>query len=543
MAVTEPQASSHAIPGRKVVFITYAASVLFICLLAIRYADRLPPLAVGLGLAVYLLSVGAIAIVLLRRAGRRETRWHDVMPCYFSVQGRDLRIKRTNRLFRRDFGDRSGEYCYRVYKDADQPCPNCPVLATFKDGEIHSSEETVVTRDGKTAHVVVTSAPHYDSEGNIVGVVEMSTNITAIKELQKELDRTRADYQSLFDLVPCYISVQDRDYRIIECNDLVRRDFGDNVLGHHCYSIYKRCDTLCPDCVVEKSFRDGNVHGSEETTTTKDGRKIKLMTGGITRVMEVATDITQVKELEHELALVGRAVAGLAHRIKNILMGLEGGLFVMNSAFKKDDRAAIMQGWEMIERNVDRVSHIVKDLLYCSKKRVPEFRDDVSAEEIAREVHELFHDRSAREDIDLRLEVGATRYRTLQPEGIHSLITNLVTNAIDACRFDPDESKQRHTISLRCRTAPDGGTLIEVADDGGGIPKELGDRVFEDFFSTKGIEGTGLGLLIINRVVEEHGGAVTFDSQTGRGTKFTVIIPPFTAAEMLTRVQADSPGD
>jgi signal transduction histidine kinase len=144
-------------------------------------------------------------------------------------------------------------------------------------------------------------------------------------------------------------------------------------------------------------------------------------------------------------------------------------------------------------------------------------------------VVELFAGRSVKDDIDLHLEAGSSTPRTLHPDGIHSLITNLVTNAIDACRFDPDESKERHTITVRCSTDPAGVTIIEVADDGAGIPEEVADKVFQDFFSTKGTEGTGLGLLIINRVVEEHGGEITYRSSPEHGTTFTVTLPPLSS--------------
>ena len=82
-----------------------------------------------------------------------------------------------------------------------------------------------------------------------------------------------------------------------------------------------------------------------------------------------------------------------------------------------------------------------------------------------------------------------------------------------------------HVITLRCLRDGDGGTVVEVADNGPGIPQEVQDKIFEDFFSTKGSEGTGLGLLVAQKVVEEHGGTITFDSEEGKGTTFRAVIP------------------
>ncbi len=457
------------------------------------------------------------------------------MPCYLSVQNRDLRIIDVNDLFKRDFGDQLGEYCYKVYKNRYNPCPNCPVKATFRDGKVHVGEEMVVTGSDRKADMVATSAPLLDDQGRVVAVVLMSTDITEMRTLRRELDRTRRDYKQLFSSVPCYICVLNRDLEILESNILYSSDF-DITQGSHCYEVCKNREFSCPDCLVKKTFADGNPHSSEETLTTRDGRELNLIvhsmplrdeTGEIMSVMEVFTDITEVKRLQRQLTLMGRAVTGMAHRIKNILMGLEGSIFVVNTGREMEDKDMMAEGWDMVERNVGRVSRLVMDLLYCSKKRTPEFKSDISPQDITQEVADLYSKRTAEEGIDLQLNLSEPKYYgTYDPESLHSLLSNLTANAIDACRFDLDENKNSHTITLRCITDEAGVTKFEVEDDGAGIPEEVSDKVFEDFFSTKGTEGTGVGLLVVQKAAEEHGGDVTFTSEPGKGTMFRVTIPP-----------------
>jgi signal transduction histidine kinase len=336
------------------------------------------------------------------------------------------------------------------------------------------------------------------------------------------------------DLMPVYMTVQDRSYRILESNELFRQDFGDRI-GDRCYRSYKGRESTCPGCPVEKTFVDGQVHSSEETVITRDGRQASMIVhsvpvadekGFVTAVMEVSTNITEVKRLQRQLALMGLAVAGTAHRIKNILMGLEGGIFVVNTGFEEKDQVTVAEGWEMVERNVKDVSRIVKDLLYCSKEHVPEVRDGVSPCEAARSAYDLFKARAESEGIDLRLEVDPpARPGRYDPGALFNLVTNLLTNAFDACRFDPDEGKGKHHIALRCQGGEGGGAIIEVTDDGVGIPDDASHKVFENFFSTKGTEGTGLGLLVVQKVAEEHGGTVTFTSKLGQGTTFRVVLP------------------
>lgn len=362
-------------------------------------------------------------------------------------------------------------------------------------------------------------------------VTSKSNNVSS---LRRELDRTRRGYERLFTAVPCFICVQNRDHQIIEANDLYRQEFGATERSL-CYEVCKGRSTKCPDCLVDRTFENGEICSSEETLITRDGRRISAVVytrpifdddGDIISVMEVFTDITEIKKLQRQLALMGGAVAGMAHRVKNILMGLEGGIFVVNEGLESGDQQGISEGWEMVERNVELVSRIVKDLLYCAKERTPNFQPDVCPQDVVLEVRQLFADRLANENIELKTDLEEPYHTGLfDADGLHNLLCNLVANAVDACRFDPSDDKDGHLITLSCRTNGEGMTVLQVADDGPGIPEDVDARVFEDFFSTKGTEGTGIGLLVAQKVAEDHGGKVTFSSKPGRGTTFTVTIP------------------
>ena len=252
--------------------------------------------------------------------------------------------------------------------------------------------------------------------------------------------------------------------------------------------------------------------------------------GEIEAVMEVSANITEVKRLQHQLAMMGLAVAGMAHRIKNILMGLEGGVYIINDGFERDDQDVVTEGWGMVQRNVAKIASVVKDLLYCAKGREPQFVAGTKPAEIIREVYDLYQPRTLEQGIELRLEVDASLTATLDPESVHSLVANLVANAIDGCRFDTSGGKD-HEIVIRCRPGLADTAIIEVADNGAGIPDGVHDKVFKGFFSTKGTEGTGLGLLVVQKTVEEHGGTVSFTSREGEGTTFTATLPTRRAAQ------------
>jgi histidine kinase len=135
---------------------------------------------------------------------------------------------------------------------------------------------------------------------------EMRRNIrTQAQAIQK----SKEEYQTLFREVPCQISVQDREFRIIQTNRVFMERFGDR-LGEHCYRAYKDLDRKCPDCPVDRTFLDGQSHNSEEVVLSKDGSPVYILVstspivneaGDIIAAIEMATDITEVRLLEQEL--------------------------------------------------------------------------------------------------------------------------------------------------------------------------------------------------------------------------------------------------
>lgn len=495
------------------------------------------PLIFGVVAAILIFAVGFTANRVRQSGAVLDypgiDRFFQQVPCYLSIQNRNLEVIRTNEAFREDFGNRIGEKCHLVYKGSKEICPNCPVIKTFEDGKTHTTEETVITKEGEEARMIVYTQPVTDEHGTIVGVMEMSTNITEIKRLQEQIDESRREYQDLFENVPCYISIQDKDLKIIRANRRFREEFGDPE-GKYCYEIFKGRDRKCPNCHVLETFKDGEIRGNESVVIGKNSTPAHIIAysspicddkGEIIGVMEMSTDITEVKKLQRELTHMGKTIAVMAHRIKNILMGLEGGIYVVNTGMEDSDDGLVKQGWGMIQRNVENVSRIVKDLLYCSKEREMEFKE-IDPIDIIRNVHELFEGRAKRDEISLTLEIpDSMPVGKFDPDALHSLFTNLVTNAFDACVNDSTEGKDSHHIIIRGSMEDSARYVFEIEDNGPGIPGQVGETVFEDFFSTKGREGTGLGLLVAQKVSEAHGGVITFKSSGDSGTVFRAVFP------------------
>jgi signal transduction histidine kinase len=127
--------------------------------------------------------------------------------------------------------------------------------------------------------------------------------------------------------------------------------------------------------------------------------------------------------------------------------------------------------------------------------------------------------------VELRSELSAElQPMALDPEGIQRCLMNLVENAIDACRSSATSECLKQVI-LRTRPLPDGGVEYQVEDNGHGMDEGVQQRLFLGFFSTKGTEGTGLGLMMTKRIVDQHGGVIEAQSRPGEGSRFILRLP------------------
>jgi signal transduction histidine kinase len=137
------------------------------------------------------------------------------------------------------------------------------------------------------------------------------------------------------------------------------------------------------------------------------------------------------------------------------------------------------------------------------------------------EVVDLLRETASEKGVRLRTELDdKVSSEPLDRSTIYRAILNLVTNAIDACT----ESETGDLVVLRTRSEPD-EIALTVEDNGIGMTDEVRSRLFTRFFSTKPGKGTGLGLPVVKKIVEEHGGTVDVESQPGRGSTFRLRLP------------------
>ena len=435
----------------------------------------------------------------LAEARAYETLFRE-MPCDVTVRDRDRRILETNRRFEERFGSRRGEQCWEVCKQRVLPCQDCVVERTFATGQGQSAQETVVTLKGEEVPMMTYTAPIRDDAGEVTRVLHIAADITGVRRLQQKLHRTHQRLLQLFEEAPCYISVQDRDLRLDSLNRRFKEDFGDEV-GRYCYEVYKHRDEPCLECPVARTFADGTSHRSEEVVTCMSGDQrnvlvhtapIRSSSGEITQVMEMSTNITEIRQLENRLTSLGLLIGSVSHGVKGLLTAIDGGMYLVNSGLAKEDRVRVEQGWAIVQRNMRRVRSMMLDILYYSRGRELEY-ETFNAVELAEDLWSIVAHRAEELGVSLEREFQvAAGAMEADRTALRTVMVNVLENALDACRLDKKASA--HVVWLGVRSGPGDTVEFEVRDDGIGMDRETREMMFTIFFTSKGKEGTGLGM-------------------------------------------------
>ena len=308
-------------------------------------------------------------------------------------------------------------------------------------------------------------------------------------------------------------------------------------------------------CHVPRSAMKEDTTYLDTTIRTRDGEEIPIRLTGTTllqagQVMGCVTffqDLRDIRRLERQLvqserlAAIGQTSATIAHAIKNIVGGLKGGIFVVNKGFELSNQEYLQNGWDMVQRNIAKISSLAMDLLTYSKERRPEYRL-AQVNEVAAEVVELLKARAGEFKVNLSLEATeGLEPVAMDVSGIHQCLVNLLSNAIDACWPEICGHEQGQVVVRTCRH-PDWAICVEVEDNGCGIEESDKEKIFTNFFSTKGADGTGLGLMNVQKIAREHQGRMEVESVPNKGSVFRLLLPSG-PAEKRENVSESHPGE
>jgi signal transduction histidine kinase len=223
---------------------------------------------------------------------------------------------------------------------------------------------------------------------------------------------------------------------------------------------------------------------------------------------------------QERMAAIGKVIAGLGHDIRNMLSALRGGMYLVDDTLRGSQDEQVQMAWDIVKHGHESIASLVQDMVNYSKPREPEWKlTDVNQVALGAMTFAKEYGKDKNVQMTELLDPTIGPF-FLDPQPVERCVLNLLTNAVDAVPQDSGIVSVQTQVDDERRTV-----RIIVQDNGEGIPPENREKVFDLLFSTKGTRGTGFGLAITKKIVEEHSGHVWFQSEVGRGTTFTIEIP------------------
>jgi PAS domain S-box-containing protein len=313
----------------------------------------------------------------------------------------------------------------------------------------------------------------------------------------------------------------------------------EEVIGQHIETLF--ADPRERDAAIQQLQHTDHVVNYQTHFLTKDGEvrnviltlsRLRAPDGSAVGTFGISKDVTKEMQLQREvlrsarLAALGQALTGIQHSMKNMLNVLKGGSYMVKTALAKDDRDMLIEGWQMVQEGISQMTEMSKSMLDFARERPLDLKlTDLG--DLARQIHTLNRGKFKEQGITLDIEVGTDLPQIeCDRELIRSVVMDLLSNALYACNEKQYREEETPLVTLEVQKGEvDGYVSMVVSDNAEGMPEEIRRKVFTPFFSTKKKKGTGMGLAVVARIVNSHGGKTRVESEPGLGSTFEVLLP------------------
>ena len=367
-------------------------------------------------------------------------------------------------------------------------------------------------------------------------IQDLETSNSYLSLSQKQLINSRNTLRTLFDNIPESFYIVDENYTLVAVNQSRAKranNLPKQLVGIRCFEGLFNLNSPCPGCLVAdtlstKSTRIRTVHHFQKDHTSLEWEintyPVPDTEGRPGQVILLEQNITEKRKLEAELiqseklAAVGQLAAGVAHEINNPLTSIIANAQILIADLPPDNED-LLQSAHLIEIAGIKATQVVKNLLGSVRKEEFDFEPIDLNESIQGALMLLSHEFLSR-NIAIAFDRGNHMPKIVASDNhLQSIWVNLIMNSIEAIG---DGSGK-----IQLTTHFDGTNfLVKVTDTGKGIPDEYIGQIFEPFFTTKrSDQGTGLGLSLVRRVVQAHNGQILVESEEGKGTTFTIVLP------------------
>ncbi len=476
----------------------------------------------------------------------------DAMSEALAILDKDCQIVQCNRALHTLVGKAGdeifGRHCWEIIHNATGQITGCPCDKV----KASRQRETALIDFGQRRFEVAID-PQFDESGEISGYIHIMSDITEREKADRAVREARQTFITILDSIDATIYVSDMDsHEILFMNRNMKEIFGADFTGQICWRAFRDRQGPCTNCTNDRLVDD---QGRPTEAFVWEGRNefnhrwylnydraIRWIDGRLVH-LQVATDITQLKELEQQrhrteaqlrqaqkMEAIGTLAGGIAHDFNNILSAILG-----YSELALDDalheRASVPYIRQILKAG-GRARDLVQQILTFSRQTETEAKP-IQVKPIVKEALKLLR-ASLPSTIEICPNIQSQAIVEADPIQIHQVIMNLCTNAGYAMRETggtltvtlADETLDRPFTDRFRDMAPGEHLKIEVRDTGPGIAAELVDKIFDPYFTTKEKgEGTGMGLAVVQGIVQSCKGSVTVETPEDGGVSFKIHLP------------------
>ncbi len=491
----------------------------------------------------------------LLQASRRWAQTFDAVPDLIAILNNDFRIVHVNKAM----ADRlaiapeacAGQLCYQAVHGTEGPPSFCPHTRSLRDGKEHTVE---VSEKRLGGDFIVSTSPMFDSQGMMIGSVHVARDITERKKAEEELERVNRRNRLLLESAGEGIFGLDSDGKVTFINPVAAAWLGydpEEMIARPSHELihFRKANGISyseEDCPIHMTCKDGTIHrATKEVFWKKDGTAFPVEytstpifeEGRSVGAVVTFRDITEREEMEQRLQqaqkmeALGTLSGGIAHDFNNILTPI-----IAHTEMALDDisdKSPLRFSLEQVLKAGERARELVQQILAFSRQKESK-RVLLKIGPIVKEVLKLLR-ASLPSTIEIRKEIVADPWSiSADPIQIHQILMNLCTNAAHAMRKTggvlevrlANESLDSGSAAIIPGLHPGRYLDLAVVDTGRGMSLEIMEHIFEPYFTTKEKgEGTGLGLAVVHGITTSFGGAVTVQSEPGKGSAFHVYLP------------------
>ncbi len=457
-------------------------------------------------------------------------KYFNELPYFVSIHSSECQVLAANKTYNKYLGNRIYKNSWGIYSGKRATRNACPVGRALKAVDVMSTRALVRYKSGARVPVTVHTAPVYDDDGRIALVLEVFAGTKEIEKLATEIKTTQQRYEQLFDAVPSQLVVIDRHFTITAANRKFIRNFGEQI-GNNFFNVLRPASFPAYRDPVTRTIRTGQPHQGEMVMTDASGTKQNMMAwtspittgaGKLIQVLVIFADVTELRRLQHNLAALGLMLGTVSHDLKGSLTGLDAGLYLMDTGFYRNKPGRIEEGLDLTRLMAERIRKLVYDILYYAKDRDLEYQK-VAVAEFATDLAANIEHKARGASISLVCDLGKNLGSfEIDPSLMRAALMNILDNAIEACIANIEITVPEIRIAVK---KVENAIQFTISDNGSGIKQERISHLFDLFYSSKGRQGTGIGLFITKKAIQKHGGTISVDSARDQGTTFNILIP------------------